>query len=195
MPLRHPELFSDMSKWIHAQPGIQPRDGCNVLDIDFVVHKFARRTQGGKCREKQLMMFLETKEHAAELRPNQRDTLYQVHQLLTTRVFHWQVVGSDGRYKKGHPQNSRRVKALVAGKVVDLKCYGCFFLKLSKTDPDNSDWMEWSHGPDWKGRRITREDLGKLLRFQIDPVSFRADDPARSHHKEPTYPLYSIAER
>lgn len=191
MKLRHPELFDDFSKWLNAQPGLQPSDGINATDIDKVIHRYCHWNNGQKCRDVQCMLFLEVKAMGAAVRPNQADTMYHVHQAITTQLFPWQSTDESGRFVVGHPANNRRAKAVIAGKTVEMKVLGHFCLRMSGTRPDNSEWMEWSCGPKWnEGKRITLEQLQKLLRFELHPATLKPYDPARPHKKRKEPPSF-----
>lgn len=184
MDLMNPGMFDDFSIWLNNQRDSLNSNQFNVTDIDKVIHRYCTWTNGIRVREVQAIMFLEIKTNGAKLRPNQKDTLFQVHQLVTTGLFPWQFQRDDGTLKKGHVSNNRKVHSIIAGKVVELKCYGVFCLRMSGTDPENSDWIEWSScARGLEPRAITKETMLEIFRFERNPVSLRKENPARPHKR------------
>ena len=181
MTLRNPGRFSEFSRWIHERERLRTADGVNVMDIDKVLHKFCHWENGRRCRDVQAMMFLETKVGAERFPDSQKDTLYMIHQIFRTS-FQWQR-GIEGRLQMAHKHDSRRAWARIAGKVVEVKFYGVFLLRMPNGAPRVTDVYEWSMPPNWTPKVIDFDTLYSILAFERHPVSLLAGNPARPRKK------------
>jgi ParB/RepB/Spo0J family partition protein len=85
---------------------------------------------------------------------------------LRERPLPWKEQRVAGAFVTGHLQNVRRVHARIAGRFVQLHCYGVHVLRLSASTPDDSV-MTWDNKP------INRDELLRLLRFDISPYSLQ----------------------
>lgn len=155
--------------WIRAQDGLDSRDECvYICDSDLWVQRYGRRKTkwAGVDREVQYVMLVEIKTFGRDLDTGQRDLLSIVNDLLRTKTLGEQRTG--GMFVAGHLQNARRVHSWIAGKRVEVHCYGVHKLRLSGSTPDDSDRITWDKRP------VSREELVLILRFDLNP-----DDPSR----------------
>jgi hypothetical protein len=93
----------------------------------------------------------------ADMDDSQRDTLGMWSQLMDNMRL----------ANPGEAGPCFRVWSVLNQREIFLRCYGVHCLRLERTTPDNSAWIEW----DWTFR-ITKEQLVKIFQFELDP-----DDP------------------
>lgn len=160
------------SEWIRTNPQLdQDVAGLCILDFDWIVHQYRIRTQHGRSREIQNMMCIEEKRYGKDIDPWQRDTLLALNQVLMAKA----------RY--GQPQRVS-IKSKITGQTVLLRFFGCHLLRFSNTGPLDSAFIEWDR------KKITREQLEQILRFELSPLTLNKRDE-RSHHggkKQKTFP-------
>jgi hypothetical protein len=119
----------------------------------------------GVDRNVQYLMLVEIKTHGRVIESAQRDLLLLVNQLL--RTVPWKEQRAVGRFLVGHQQNVRRVYAFIAGRTVQVHCYGVHKLRLSGSTPPDSEWITWDDKP------IDADQLAKVLRFDLSPDTLR----------------------
>ena len=170
-----------LGRWLRGRQDLRSEDGVNIYDEDHfcdrrVVHKF--KVNGD--RSAQCYMTIEVKEYGAYPSDAQRSTFAILSGYLknffgnrhTRRGATKDIVGK-----------RRKVWDPVFKRWVQVRHYGYHLLQLEKTCPDDSLWMKWD------GIEITEDDLVKLLRFEIHPLTFMPMD-ARDHHKQKSLPLF-----
>jgi hypothetical protein len=146
-----------------------------MLNSDLWVHHY--KTDRG--RDFQCIMLVELKTFGAELDKYQRDTLLIVNQILRNRR---QTPTSTPISQAGTAP--LKVNSHIAQRRVVLKAFGVHVLRLSADTPDNSEWMQWDKARFGQGGFIDREQLVKLLRFELDPDTLGPLD-LRRHHRLP----------
>lgn len=164
---------TDLSRWTRNNRNLDSNaEGLMILDFDHIVHRYKVYTSETQSRDVQCIMFVEEKTHGAALTDQQQDSLWIANQVLRNRR---QTPTKRLRRERGRapltafsPYNNRHV---------NLRFYGIHLLRLSGTDPTNSDAM-W-----WDGQRIDTRTLELLLRFDLDPDTLAPMD-FRRHHAE-----------
>ncbi|WUI02082.1 hypothetical protein OHR68_09830 [Spirillospora sp. NBC_00431] len=154
--------------WIRGHDDLDSRRACLCVgDSDLWVHRYGtRRTRlPGVDRDVQYLMLVEIKTHGRGLDSAQRDLLLLVNELL--RTVPWREQRVVGRFVAGHRQNVRKVHAFIAGRTVQVHCYGVHKLRLSGTTPDDSEWITWDDKP------IDAAQLSGVLRFDLSPDSLK----------------------
>jgi hypothetical protein len=122
------------------------------------------------------LMLVEVKTNGATVNQAQRDLLTIVNQLLRTVA--WKDQRTDGRFDPGHRQNARLVYSVIAGKKIQLQCYGVHRLTLSGATPDDSEWIQWDY------TTLTGvTELVEILRFDKNPDSLKPMEH-RSHKRQ-----------
>jgi hypothetical protein len=165
------------SRWIRNNPQLDSRDGYSVSDQDFWVHKYKTDKRG---RNFQMIMGVEIKTLGAQVSDPQSDTLYIVNQIMRNRR------GTPTKPLM-HQAGTAPLKAhsFLARREVQVRSFGIYVLRFSGLGPDDSEWIMWDN------KYITEEQLTKLLRFDLDPDSFRPTD-LRSHHPDPNAGFLSL---
>lgn len=153
---------SAFARWVRQNPALDSGSGTVFSDFDYVVQRYVTPLYG-RCF--QCVMFFETKCNASITNPSQAQTLTIARQFMQNQRI------ADGQVRTIRDHTTRRLLL--------VRNYGGFELRLSKTDPSNSEWMEWNR------KRITTDTLVKLLKFDIDPITFKAMDWRSNHHKPP----------
>ena len=144
--------------WCRNQPGLDSlKDGIVAYDNDLIINRFRFDSQERKW---QCLMFIEVKSMGHDIKKDQQETLGFWSQLMDN--MHLANPGDLGP--------CFRVWSIMQHKEIFLRSYGVHCLRLEKTTPDNSAWMEW----DWKFR-ISPEELVGILRFERDP-----EDPKKA---------------
>lgn len=136
------------------------------------MHRFFTHVDGKGTRDVQCQMFVETKSNGAELGDEQRDVLHMVNQCVRTTPWLKQKTNV-GRFAKGHGQNVRRVFSVKNGRTIELRHYGVHLLRMSGSNPDNSEWLIWDD------ETVDVQTLIKLLRFDLDPDTLKPMDLRR----------------
>ena len=148
--------------------------GVVQYDCDILLHNYMMAEDKRGKRKIQCIMFIEVKSFGASLDRAQCDTLSLFSQVLRNRkpnMYQKKI----GRHVKDHTPPCKAFSHLLK-QYIRLYMYGGHLLRMSGSDPFNSDWMTWDEkaiGIDrgsWdKKREISRETLIKLLRFELDP--------------------------
>lgn len=152
---------TEFGEWLRRQESI-PSSKVVATDCDFVIHRHKTDVNGLGVREVQAMMILEVKTRNAEPRFSQLDTMWLNHMCSNTR-------------------NPRR-NVCHQGKKVFHE--GVSVLSLSGTTPENSRAIRWGRfrrAAELHWEFITKEQLLKLLRFELHPDSL-TPRPHRLHH-------------
>lgn len=159
---------SAFSRWIRDNPRLDAnRESIVVADFDYTIHRFKTPILE---RHLQCMMFVEVKIHGGKVNDSQAKTLSMARQAAQNQ--HSDYIE---KWVKDGPHGPKRL----------LRHYGGFELRLEGAAPDDSDWMEWNR------KRITKQDLEKLIRFELNPHTLKPMDFRPDHHakREKTFPL------
>lgn len=144
---------SEFCSWMRAckdLPSYSSDCGFVASDNDITVHRYLTSVDGVGTRAIQSIMQIEVKTRQGKPSVSQMDTIAKLNLFADSKQ--------------------------VNGTVVTF--FGVFFLVLDGTDPDTSKKMWWGCIPrgetptdarDLKWTAITREQLIKLLRFEIHP--------------------------
>lgn len=154
-------------RWIRSNPDLDSRHGYSVTDQDYWIHKYKTH----ETRRFQLLMLVEIKTMGAELSEAQRDTLYQVNQLMRNRR---QTPTKELRYQTS--SGPLTVKSTMLGGEVVMRAFGMHVLTFSGLGPDDSEWIRWDR------TQISVDQLTSILRFDLDPDTLRELD-LRLHHQ------------
>lgn len=154
--------------WLRANPDLDSiRHSLTVNDNDLIIHKYRTKVDGLGTRGVQLQMWLELKTFGAMPNDNQRQTLFDHHQLLARK--------------------QRLLDARNPGQRRSVWHFGAFVLSLSGTTPDNSNrilWCRFDAAGALDANEVTVDQLIRILRFDVAPDWF---DPIegrlRRHHK------------
>lgn len=157
---------TSFGRWIRNNKQIESSQGYCVSDQDYWIHKFKTYEN----REFQLLMLVEIKTMGAPLTNAQRDTLHAVNQIVRNRR---QTPTKELKHQAGN--SVARVYSYVAGREVNLRCYGMHLLTFSGLGPDDSEWIKWDR---WE---ISVDQLTSILRFDLDPDTLNVID-LRNHH-------------
>jgi hypothetical protein len=137
--------------------------GFVASDNDITIHRYMTAVDGLGTRDLQSIMQIEIKTRIGKPPPSQLDTLSKLNSFAGIKKSNGQVV----------------------------VFYGVFLLVLEGTNPDDSENMWWGILPkdsfttnvrDCKWRRILRDELISILRFERNPRTW--EKPIhRRHHK------------
>lgn len=163
--------------WIRKHEGLDSREQCLCIgDSDLWVQRYGvRRGNRGADRDVMYLMLVEVKTNGAKVNAAQRDMLVIVNDLLRTVA--WKDHRADGKFELGHRQNARLVYSVIAGKKIQLLCYGVHRLTLPGATPDDSDWFQWDFNT------LPIGELEKILRFDVNPDSLKPMEH-RSHKRQ-----------
>lgn len=153
--------------WLRRQqkelPSYSETCGFVASDNDVHIHRYMTEVDGRGTREIQALMFLEIKTRGGKVHDSQRDTLVKLHACLGKCKIEF-----DGQA---------------------IRHFGVSFIFLSGTDPDDSETIHWGRFDPRdessrviRGKKITKEKLLKLLRFELHPDNLEPR-PFRRHHK------------
>jgi len=166
-------------RWIRNNARLDSVDqGLCFYDIDYVVHKYKSFDVNGSKKSAELIMLVEVKTRDSTLHQAQRDTLYILNQIIENR--------RSNRHSSAKTQNNRhrqsfgplRVYSHMKKESVNVLSFGLFTLRFSHTSPVDSDWIKWND------KEITATQLEELLRFDINPITFKPmKEYLRNHHK------------
>lgn len=155
--------------WIRQREDLNAsRHSLTVNDTDLVLHKYKTNVDSVGTRSLQLHMWVEIKTYGGMPSSTQRQTLFDYHQMLC-----------DKRRKlvDSMSPNSRR----------SVWHFGVYVLSLSGTTPDDSELIRWccfNKQGALVERVISRDDLVKILRFDVEPSGYKSIGSAmRRHHK------------
>jgi hypothetical protein len=182
---------TSFGRWIRENPRLDSqKEHIVVYDLDYVVHKF--RTHYG--RTIQLIMMLEVKTRNSDMTEAQRDTMYLLSQLTENRRRNKEINSKPDKWVTNTPHSgsfgSFNAYSPLAKRFVDVKSFGLFKLQFSHLGPDDSEFIGWN------GKPIDNETLERLIRFDIDPVTFKPiEELFRSHHKHKQQPLLACIEK
>ena len=153
---------SAFNQWMRAHPELRSQDGIVRFDCDVLLHRYMLNlTDGLGSRDVQCLMFIEVKTHDADLRPDQRDTLSLLSQVLRNRRRNVHAARR-GLHASKHVAPCR-AKSRKSGRNIALRLFGGHLLQLSADSPANSNLIRWD------GNQITQAQLVGLLRFDLDP--------------------------
>jgi len=153
---------TDFERWMRNCPDLDSaQHGIVRFDLDVLVHRY--KTEGDKkgSRDIQCMMFVEVKTHNAPISVAQQDTLSLFSQVLRNR--------RRNRHQKRLGMHALEhaplavVRSRLLNRDVRLRLFGGHLLQLEKTTPEDSDYMFWD------GKGVTRGELVRLFRFELDP--------------------------
>ena len=160
---RDDEHKSEFSKWLRDNKRLDSiHAGLSIIDFDWIIHQYKVRTQHGVERQIQNMMCVEEKRYGKDVSESQRDTLIIIRQIL--------MAGAPMKRPKVY-----RVWSTMGNKYVDVRYFGYHLLQFSGYGPTDSKTIEWDRN------KITVEQLEKILRFELSPITLRPRDE-RSHH-------------
>lgn len=168
--MNRPRMFGSdtpFCAWLRRQqeelPSYSETCGFVASDNDVHIHCYMTEIDSRGTREIQALMFLEIKTRGGRVHDSQRDTLVKLHACLA----------------KGN--------IVFSGQTI--RHFGVSFIFLSGMDPDDSETIYWGRFDQSKpfsrvirGKKITKEQLLKLLRFELHPDNL-APRPFRRHHK------------
>lgn len=154
-------------RWIRNNKQLDSRSGYSVSDQDYWIHKYKTH----ETRRFQLLMLVEIKTMGAALSEAQKDTLYQVNQLMRNRR---QTPTKELRYQTS--SGPLKVKSTMLGGEVVMRAFGMHVLTFSGLGPDDSEWIRWDR------TQISVDQLTSILRFDLDPDTLRELD-LRLHHQ------------
>lgn len=157
---------TEFCAWMRAckdLPSASADFGFSACDNDVTVHRYKTSVDTKGTRQIQGLMMVEIKTRRGLPPSSQMDTLSKL--------------------------NLFKGQKHVSGQTI--RFFGVFVLVMNGTDPENSEKMWWgsiktmkvtSDAKELKWKRITKETLISILRFDVDPYSF-AKNPFRRHHK------------
>lgn len=161
-------LEDEISSWIRNNEQLRSSDGFVFMDKDLICHRF-KTTHG---RSFQCLMFVEFKSRGRDLNESQRDTMHLINQMFRTDRT------TPTKISKPHLANiPDEVYSIAARSKVKVKGFGYHLVRLSGTTPDDSNKIIWDK------REISKDDLIKLLRFDLNPDTLQQMD-WRVHHKK-----------
>lgn len=170
----------EFARWVGENPNLDSiRQGLYVMDADWWFHRYRTELD----REFQCLMMVEIKTNGAEPDKYQRDTLWQIDQLLRNRR---QTPTNKVRLQAG--RGLAKTFSGVIQKPVTIKAFGVHLLRFDGKGPISSSRITWDN------KEITLEQLEKLLVFDLDPDTLRPMD-WRSHHpkRRPVHlPMFDI---
>jgi len=169
-----------LGRWLRGRHELRSEDGINIYDEDHfcdrrVVHKYKENGE----RSVQCYMVLEVKEYGAFPTKAQQSTLAILSGYI--KNFFGNRHTRRGATKDIYGKRGK-VWDHVYDRSVQVRHYGYHLLQFEKTCPDDSSWIKWN------SKEITEEQLVKLLRFEIHPLTLMPID-ARDHHKQKSFPL------
>lgn len=182
---------TSFGRWIRQNKNLDSqKEHVVIYDIDYVVHKF--RTHHG--RTMQLIMLLEIKTRNSDMTDAQRDTMYLLSQITENRRRNNQINSKPDKWVTNSPHcgsfGPNEVYSSHARRFVKIKSFGLFKLQFSGLGPDDSDFIGWN------GKPIDCQTLESLIRFDIDPVTFKPiEELFRIHHKAKEQPLLACIEK
>lgn len=155
-------------QWVRMHPRLDSvREGIVRFDLDILMHRYMFRPDPLGDRTIQAIMFIEAKTWGAQPSESQNDTLGMMSQLLRNRrsnihrpVIHHQVGGCTWLY-------SAAKKEWVATFLL-----GGHLLRMEYGTPETG-WIEWD------AKRISINQLVKILAFEMDPDTLRPMDIRR----------------
>lgn len=152
--------FMGWARRCELLPSISLDCGVVLTDVDCFVHRYLTSVDRLGTRDVQAMMEIEVKSRNGRLTDSQADT-----------------------YRKKHI-TVRKCSSIDGQAVFN---YGVGILRMSGTDPDNSDQMQWGRFMSRDGRlnwqTIDLASLISLMRFEIDPDSLKPLRFRRHHHR------------
>lgn len=154
-------------QWIRSHQDLDSRKQCLCLgDSDLWVQRYGTRLDRRRIdRDVMHLMMVEVKTHNAELDASSTDRLRIINDLLRTNTWRDHRERDNGRFIDGHDQNTRIVASYIAGRKVRVICYGVHLLRISGQTFPASQVIAWD------GKKISCEDLLKLLRYELHPDS------------------------
>lgn len=151
---------SAFGMWLRNNASLDSRKHCmSASDMDYVVHKFKDEQDARGSRLVQCVMVVEVKEHGAEPRFAQTDTMLGLLDSL--------LKNCDNNYVNWPYRGGMRR--------CYIRSFGVRLLQFSGTSPLDSDEIRWD------GRVITENQLNWLLGFKIHPVTFKPFSLRRHH--------------
>lgn len=163
-------------RWVRNHPDLDSKQsGIVRFDLDILLHKYFTKIDGKGIRDLQAMMFIEVKTNWAESTQCQRDTLDILNQLLNNRRPNVNAPAKGRRADKETRPVS--VVSCLSKRATRIWLLGGHCLRLSGSDPTNSDRMEWDRKP------IDTTTLIGLLTFKFDPHDPRKEIDWRRRYK------------
>jgi len=160
-------------------PRMQSRDGHVRYDLDitprrWVIHLY----KVNHSRDMQFLMTVEVKTFGADLDLAQQDTLSILSQCLRNR--------RRTKNKQSIPKQIQPIINSVYSHVlkrrVKIRLFGAHLLQFSGAGPEDSEHIFWDR------KEITIDQMEALLKFEIDPDTFKGMD-LRIHHQA-QYPIF-----
>ncbi|NVM24114.1 MAG: hypothetical protein HWN68_20340 [Desulfobacterales bacterium] len=143
-PPRYPEGFSEFAQWRYSNPQLDShRFGLTVADIDQVFF----HDGGQEC----YVMLLEVKSHGKREIDEHEENIYNV---------------CDSVFRLASRSKAVSMRLWSRDEQRKIRYMGWHLLVLSKTRPDNSQWMLWD-----KRYYINEGQLVRILRFELDPYT------------------------
>lgn len=165
-------------------PELDSQDaGIVRFDCDVLLHKYKVTVDKKSSRDLQCLMFVEVKTHSAPIDAPQRDTLSLMAQVVRNRRRN-KHRDKRGRHCGDHDPLASAFSWLL-GRNIRLRMFGGHLLRLSGSDPLDSERMTWD------GKPITLQQLRALLRFELDPDSLQPIDWRRRYSSFEERTLFS----
>ena len=169
-----------LGRWLRGRHELRSEDGINIYDEDhFCDRRFVHKYKENGERGVQCYMVLEVKEYGAFPTKAQQSTLAILSGYI--KNFFGNRHTRRGATKDIYGKRGK-VWDHVYDRWVQVRHYGYHLLQFEKTCPDDSSWIKWD------SKEITEDQLVKLLRFEIHPLTLMPID-ARDHHKQKSFPL------
>lgn len=168
---------SPFGRWVRDNKNLDSRLGHVFYDLDltslrYIVHKYKTKEGRMYTREIQHFMIVEIKTHGADLDDAQHDSFLLLSQLIDNE----RRTPNKEKIMKRLDHVVHRVFSSWLGKDVYTRLYGVHLLQFSKTNPEDSKSILWDR------REISKNQLEKLLKFELNPKTLRPID-FRIHHK------------
>lgn len=157
-------MESHFERWMRDHRLLRSEEGIVRFDLDVLLHRYMVKEDGIGKRDIQAMMFIEVKSFASDVTESQRDTIHLLNQVLRNRKPN--INGDRNKWNAKDHVPLCKAFSTVKGREVALKLLGGHLLVFEGAGPDDSAWIEWDR------KRISKQQLVKLLRFELDP-----DDP------------------
>lgn len=176
---------TSFGRFIRSHPDLESRQGHVFYDLDvtscrYICHRFKVDYR----RDIQFLMCIEIKTHGADVDAAQHDTLNLFGQVLRNR----KRTPNKKRIAYQLDQTRNEAHSCISGKKITLRLYGLHLLQFSGAGPEDSAEIKWDR------KVISKDDLVKLLKFELDPDTLKEVD-LRIHHETKTLELLFPPER
>jgi len=174
-------IETDFGRWLRNCEELKSEYGHVFYDVDLspalhLAHTYKTKKYG---KELQFLMFVEVKTFGAEPEPAQRDSLIIIDQIMRNRK---KTINKKKNFIQVYP-TINKVWSTRSHKWVRARLFGFHLLQFSDAGPEDSDKILWDR------KKISIDQLVKLLKFELDPDSLRPLD-LRIHHRKEEPPLF-----